>query len=280
MSVIVDPIAPYIALPRSSCDAIAAQLPVNFQEDYGLYFWDTGDSKYTKIVTSASNLTFRLRKDSSNTQSIDINVPFVLLSLTLEYPLVSQPTQYFPCMPTNGTYGLGRAFLQAAFVGVNWGDGVGSWFLAQAPGPNFPTTPSTAIIPAHATQIPGSKDSWEETWDGHWDVLSAPDPKETEPAASKHATNDSNGSEYAGGAGLSKGGKAGIGIGRTIAGMILIAIVVVILRRRRRQDATSNNAPSDTETKPDEPDTAESKPDIETGKMHELDQRRRNWHRD
>lgn len=78
-------------------------------------------------------LGFKFQKDSSNTHTIDIKVPFALLNLTLDYPLVDRPTPYFPCMPTNRTYGLGRAFLQAAFVGVNWGNGVGSWFLAQCP---------------------------------------------------------------------------------------------------------------------------------------------------
>jgi len=36
---------PYIYLPRSSCDAIAAKLPVSYNSDLGLYFWDTTSSQ-------------------------------------------------------------------------------------------------------------------------------------------------------------------------------------------------------------------------------------------
>jgi hypothetical protein len=36
--VYIDPLAVYLGLPKSTCDAIAAQLPVTFQAKYGLYF--------------------------------------------------------------------------------------------------------------------------------------------------------------------------------------------------------------------------------------------------
>lgn len=87
--------APYLDLPKSSCDAIAAWLPVTYNADLGLYTWNINDPRYTQIVSSPSVLSFVFRKDQTNTQNITINVPFALLNLTLEQPLVTSPVPYF-----------------------------------------------------------------------------------------------------------------------------------------------------------------------------------------
>jgi hypothetical protein len=136
-SVFVEAPVPYIYLPQSTCDAITQYLPVTFQKKYGLY---------KRIVSSPSFLSFTFRLSDSLSQNMTINVPFALLNLTLTAPIISTPTQYLPLQPgqgPNGAYQLGRAFLQAAFIAVNWqtagGDGDGAWFLAQAPGPNTPS---------------------------------------------------------------------------------------------------------------------------------------------
>jgi hypothetical protein len=156
LPVLIEATIPYLYLPGSTCDAIASQLPVTFQADYGLYFWNTSDPQYMRIVTSPSYLSFTFRMNRSDSQNMTINVPFKLLNLTLEEPLAHTPIQYFPCRPmTNGaSYTLGRAFLQAAFVGVNWqSDLNGLWFLAQAPGPNTPLDFQTRVLALH--QISG-----------------------------------------------------------------------------------------------------------------------------
>lgn len=155
-TVMVLPTEPYIYLPKSSCDSITAELPVTYHAKYGLYFWNTDDPDYERIVSSPACLAFTFPKDEVNTANITIKVPFMLLNLTLEAPLWLTPTPYFPCMPSDGPYSLGRAFLQAAFVGVNWHKGAGVWFLAQAPGPDYQSTPSTTVInPRTAGKAPG-----------------------------------------------------------------------------------------------------------------------------
>ena len=67
-----------------------------------------------------------------------IKVPFALLNLTLEPPIVPTPQQYFPCRSFyandgSGKCEFGKAFLKATFVGMNWGEN--KWFMAQAPEP-------------------------------------------------------------------------------------------------------------------------------------------------
>ncbi|KUJ23119.1 uncharacterized protein LY89DRAFT_693389 [Mollisia scopiformis] len=172
--VLIEATIPYLYLPGSTCDAIAAQLPVTFNSDYDLYFWNITAPNYTRIVTSPAYLSFTFRLNQSNSQNMTIKVPFSLLNLTLQAPLINTPTQYFPCRPLTdaGSYTLGRAFLQAAFVGVNWQTDLnGVWFLAQAPGPNTPSTAIVTSIGFSDTNLTTSSNQWIDSWKDSWTVL-------------------------------------------------------------------------------------------------------------
>ena len=235
LTVIVDPTNPYIYLPQSSCDAIAAELPVTYQPDYGLYFWDTSDPQHKKIVTSPSYLAFKFSKNSLNNEYITIKVPFALLNLTLEAPLVETPTPYFPCMATNSTPVLGRAFLQAAFIGVNWLHS-GKWFLAQAPGPDASFIVNTATMDENNPSVSGSSSSWEDTWKRQWVVL---------PTPSTIATNGTHlPTDTATDTGLSTIAKIGIIVGSVVGGALVLALICgcwIRRRRRQRQDPTDED---------------------------------------
>jgi hypothetical protein len=244
-NVIANVVDPYIYLPQSSCDAIAAELPVTHDPDLGLYFWNTKDPQYKKIVTSPSYLAFTFVKDNTNTQNITIKVPFALLNLTLEAPLVNTPTPYFPCFGTEGNYALGRAFFQAAFIGVNYGAGIvgiGNWFLAQAPGPGFSQT-SVTPIEESASELTGSGDSWEATWASHWSPLTVSNSTSGGKATATHnsttpvakATSPGVKSDVPESEGLSTGARAGIGAACGVAGLVSIALIVWWLVRRSRQ---------------------------------------------
>ncbi|KNG87404.1 hypothetical protein ANOM_004023 [Aspergillus nomiae NRRL 13137] len=215
---------PYIYLPHSTCEAIAAELPVTHHPDYGLYFWNTEDKRYSEIVSAPTYLGFTFSKKSLNNANITINIPFSLLNLTLDAPLVDKPTPYFPCMGTNGNYVLGRAFMQAAFVGVNWGPHQGSWFLAQAPGPNIPgTTTVTTINPSDNTVKSSSSDR-ESSWKGVWKEL---------PATSVSNLSTPTPSEDSGG--LSTGAKTGIAIAMAVAATVVAVFAVWWWLQGRRQ---------------------------------------------
>jgi len=237
--VLVEATVPYLYLPQSTCDAITKHLPVTFEADYGLYFWNTADPNYKVIVSSPAFLAFTFRANGSTSQNMTINVPFSLLNLTLSAPIRKTPTQYLPLRPSlgpSGSYALGRAFLQAAFVGVNWqtatGVGSGVWFLAQAPGPNTPSdNPPTSINPTD-NSIVGSTSSWKDTWKGAWTVLNSTNPPE----------DGSNQSKKTGG--LSHGAIAGIVVG-TIAGLSLCGLAAWCLHQRR----THSPKPSSDETR-------------------------------
>ncbi|RAK98074.1 aspartic protease [Aspergillus ibericus CBS 121593] len=230
LSVIVDPANPYLYLPQSTCDAIAAELPVTYQPDYGLYFWNTSDSQYSTITTSPSYLAFSFSKNNLNNEDITIKVPFALLNLTLEAPLVNTSTQYFPCMATNSTPVLGRAFLQAAFIGVNWLGG--KWFLAQAPGPDGSFIVDTMTIGDNDSTVPGTSNSWEDTWKNSWKVIAT---KSTTNPTSTSTTTDPQTSSSTDSKGLSTGVRTGIIVGSIVGGVSIIALFCVLCIRRRRQ---------------------------------------------
>lgn len=102
-----------------------------------------------------------------------IKVSFRLLNLTLESPLTTTPTPYFPCKPLDSSYGFwffGRAFLQAAFLGVDVEHDV--TYLAQAPGPAM----GKGDIKAFRADVAGPPETgliseFESSWRSSWTVL-------------------------------------------------------------------------------------------------------------
>lgn len=220
----VDPTVPYLYLPRETCDAIANELPVTFNKGLGLYLWERSKDGQDDISSSPAYLGVTFWRDGQNNRNMTIKVPFKLLKLTLERPLVHHNTSYFPCYPSESGFKLGRAFLQAAFVGVNWkkanSDGV--WFLAQAPGPSRGPSSSLEIAEGDDT-IQGSDSSWEASWASSWEPI---------------ASSDSASS-------LSTGAKAGVGVGCGIAGILLIGLAWFLFTRCRRSKATSDKVVDD-----------------------------------
>lgn len=222
----MNPGAPYLNLPNSTCDAIVKDLPVTYDAQKALYLWNANDPQYTKIVTSPTYLSFTFRGSSGN---LTINVPFQLLNLTLEAPLAATPTPYFPCQPpqAGGAYSLGRAFLQAAFIGVTWARGADQttqWYLAQAPGPDIDTNAQQSPI-TNGSPLVGLNRTWSDTWRGFWTPLptstantTVPPSPDSTSVSPKH--------------GLSGGAIAGIAIGGVCAAAIAVGVVILLFRCR------------------------------------------------
>lgn len=235
---------PYLYLPKSTCDAIASNLPVTYQSKYGLYFWNTNDPQYSRIVSSASFLSFTFRADDLPAGNLTVKVPWRLLNLTLTEPIINTPTQYFPCRPDTGnfqkTYTLGQAFLQAAFIAIDWKpqSPPGNWFMAQAPGPNIDSSPFTAAMQTGVSQLQSSGAAWEDTWTGHWTPLPS-DPSST-PSSQLASPSSASSSS------LSTGAKAGIGVGAAAAAIFLLLAIGALLfvRRRRRNKAVDEGSNS------------------------------------
>ncbi|KAI8957022.1 hypothetical protein F5Y11DRAFT_361193 [Daldinia sp. FL1419] len=200
----IDPCLPYLNLPRSTCDAIAAEIPVKLDDGLGLYLWDTASPDYTRIIQSPSVLTFTFVDPDSNLHKVNISVPFSHLNLTLDEPLVDKPTPYFPCnAASNSEYTLGRAFLQDAFIGANFYTAV--YFLSQAPGPNL-NSANVMAMDHNSRTIEASKNDWATSWNGYWTPL---------------PERDSN---------TSSGAIVGVAVGGMV-GLLLLAFVTFIALR-------------------------------------------------
>ena len=244
--------APYLNLPNSTCNAIAQELPVTYSSKYGLYLWNVDDPQYTKIITSPTYLNFSFPLSGDVSKTFAINVPFQLLNLTLDTPLSSKPLQYFPCQPpqdpNNQQYGLGRAFLQAAFVGVNWGDGRKQWFLAQAPGPHISSV--TDSQPIEDNQAPtNSGGSWVSSWNSSWTPLAATEGNGPS-VSSGNGPSVSTQTSAPNKNGLSGGAIAGIVVG--VVALIGIAFGVFVWWRKRASSSQSQIALMNEQEKKDE----------------------------
>ncbi|GAB1736120.1 hypothetical protein NU219Hw_g6170t1 [Hortaea werneckii] len=234
---------PYLYLPRSTCDAIAEYLPVTYNEDFDLYFWNTDDEAFEQIVTSPHHLTFTF--SDNNLVPRTIKVPFALLNLTLDQPLTESPTPYFPCRPTKVVEGgieprLGRAFLQAAFMAKV----ENTKFLAQAPGPNFDSESVNTISTGASTLDPADgAASWEDTWKGHL--------KEVTSKVGSNNTEDTGPSDpQSSDSGISGGAIAGIVVGVIVAVALVAGFILWQVRRRKKSRSADEQQQQQQEDEP------------------------------
>ena len=231
------PGVPHLYLPKDTCDAIASHLPVTYSLEFNLYFWDTETQAYNDIVSSPHHLAFTFASDNGDESTI--NVPFALLNLTLTSPIVSTPTQYFPCKPwtpDSTGYTLGNAFLQSAFLAQNWQQN--KLFLAQAPGPDF-LSASVQKIGYTDTTLTSARNppSWESSWSGTLKALPARS-SGSSPSPSATAKPEDNSP-------ISGGTIAGIVVGG-IAGLAIVGGLIWFCMRRRKQHPAHElpNSPS------------------------------------
>jgi hypothetical protein len=275
---------PYLYLPRETCDAIAAYLPVEYSADYNLYLWNTKDSAYEDIVTSPHYLSFLFTDDTKTTAHI--NVPFALLNLTLDLPLARKPTQYFPCSPWDdvrtASYTLGNAFLQAAFLSQHWQ--MNTTVLAQAPGPDYHEANVQAIPYDSDTTVGAATTAakWDETWQETLKGLASGSSSSSSGSSSSDSTTSANDSASTGSgtnndsdsssssSSPSGGAIAGIVIG-ALAGLSLIGGLLWFFLRRRRNNTNKpssepkhNRLPSNLDTDDDYHDSPRSQ-ELEAG---------------
>ena len=226
---VINPIVPYFFMSPQTCANIAQNLPVTFQPGIGLYTWDTNGSaaaQYQQIVQSPAYLAFVF--ESPGASNITIKVPFALLNLTLEVPIVSTPKQYFPCRPFyandgSGYYEFGKAFLQAAFIGMNWEQN--KWFMAQAPGPGVGASNVQPIGDADTSINSDPIGNFATTWAKDWTPISQ---------SGSGTTGDKDPGGNSSKAGLSTGAKAGIGVGVSFVGFALIGTLIYLVFRSSR----------------------------------------------
>ena len=249
----INPIVPYLFMSPETCAAVTENLPVALNSELGLYIWNTTDPQYERIVTSPAYLAFVFQKEGSGNHTIKVS--FQLLNLTLEAPIVPTTRQYFPCRPfraldNSGVYFLGKAFLQAAFIGMNWQQE--KFFLAQAPGPGVGGRNIKSIDPKDVAIGSDPIENFAVTWEREWNAPSDTHNDRnttTSPTTNGHEntsdtgisksltaipTGATNGEKDASVSGFSSKTKAGIAVG-VVVGVLAVAGAVLLFCIRGRR---------------------------------------------
>ncbi|KAF9873695.1 hypothetical protein CkaCkLH20_08805 [Colletotrichum karsti] len=224
--VIPNPVSPYIYLQPGVCEAIAGNLGLKYHNSTGLYLWESNrNGSVRDFINSPSYLGF-VFSDKAAT-NLTIKVPFKLLHLTLQPPLVESEVNYFPCKSVNasgtGLWQLGRAFLQAAFFAVDYDGGVS--YMAQGPGPGV----EQSVIQKFDDKV--IKTNPITTFSTSWSKFWAVTPLQEEGEDLRLNDKDN---------GMTTGGIAGIAVGS-----VAVLVAVSWLLRRLKKKRQGPEAPPD-----------------------------------
>jgi hypothetical protein len=197
----IDSTLPYLWLPDSVCDSMAALFRLTYDNTTKLYTVNQTAHDQNKVMNAT--ITFQLVNSVSSNDVVSIALPYSAFDLQATWPIYSNPVNYFPIRKSpNGNFVLGRAFLQEAYLIVDYERN--NFTVAQAAFSD--PMPSPTIVP-----ILAPKDS---TNGG-----ASPTPTLITPPAGS------------GSKGLGGGAIAGIAIG-AVAVLLLIATLIYYFRRQ------------------------------------------------
>ncbi|KXT10089.1 hypothetical protein AC579_8965 [Pseudocercospora musae] len=124
----IDSTVPGIWLPMEACRAFELEFGLAFDNDTQLYL--VNDTLHNSLLHRDANVTFTLAQAITGGPTVHITLPYAAFDLTAKAPFrgpdsstaVSNDTHYFPLFRAqNDTqYTLGRAFLQEAYISVDW----------------------------------------------------------------------------------------------------------------------------------------------------------------
>jgi hypothetical protein len=74
------------------------------------------EDQHSALLAANPSVTFVLADQESGGQTVSITLPYSAFDLMVEYPIVANPTYYFPLRKAENEtqYTLGRTFLQEA----------------------------------------------------------------------------------------------------------------------------------------------------------------------
>ncbi|KAL8921717.1 MAG: hypothetical protein Q9208_005647 [Pyrenodesmia sp. 3 TL-2023] len=222
-----NPSVPYMYLPQGICKTAAQYLPLTWDAGLELYTWNIGEDA-SRIIGSPAYMAFVLA--DIDAKNVTIKVPFQLLNLTLLPPIVDTPTQYFPCDPKkHGPYVLGRAFLQAAFLGFEFEHNLA--YIAQAPGPTMEQSIIKTYQPNSTSVIPNSLGTFASSWASSWKIL---DNDTTTNTSNSDGTTVSQPTSSSSGGGLPGGAAAGVAVGCVLGALAIVAAASFLWRKRKK----------------------------------------------
>ncbi|KAF2453424.1 aspartic peptidase domain-containing protein, partial [Lineolata rhizophorae] len=132
----IDSTTSHVWLPREVCDTFEDLFGLTYDEDTDLYL--VNDTMHEQLLDMNPTLTFKLGTSAftQTTNTTNIVLPYAAFDLQVGYPAYSDKRNYFPIRRgANDTqYALGRAFLQEAYLIVDYERG--NFTVAQASFPD------------------------------------------------------------------------------------------------------------------------------------------------
>ena len=242
---LIDSLVPDLWLPLSVCTAFEQAFGLQWNDTAG--FYPVNDTLHSRLTLLNPNVTFTLGASATQGNSVTIVMPYGSFDLTASAPLVNNQTRYFPLQRAqNDTqYTLGRAFLQQAYVFVDYDRS--SFTVSQA---LFPSTEvSSNLVSIYA---PGTGPTSNSTSD-------------VSSSTSSHSKT------------LGSGAVAGVVVAAVIVILAIVGVTTfIVLRRRRRQRAVAQaeeeQRNADVESKVDQQGNVFAKAELDSeGQRIELD---------
>ena len=121
----IDSSIPEIWLPKSVCDRFESAFGLEYHDGTGRYVLT--DQARDRLRELKPTLTFTIGADAvTGGNTTLIQIPYEAFDLQIGYPIFANATNYFPIRRANNEsqYAIGRAFLQEAYIGVDFESGI------------------------------------------------------------------------------------------------------------------------------------------------------------
>ncbi|KAF2172120.1 hypothetical protein M409DRAFT_62920 [Zasmidium cellare ATCC 36951] len=107
-------------LPQASCDLFADAFGLIYDSTTDLYL--INDTSHSQLTTQDPSVTFTISDTTNTTSTLNVVMPYSAFDLNASIPLYNTSTRYFPIRASANAfqYVLGRAFLQEAYIFVDW----------------------------------------------------------------------------------------------------------------------------------------------------------------
>jgi hypothetical protein len=116
----IDYTVPHLWLPTPTCDRIASAFMLQYDRKTDLYL--VNDTVHGELQKRNPTITIGLGATADPTQRVNIVFPYSAFDLQASYPIYNNATNYFPIRRAynESMYTLGRAFLQEAYLKVDY----------------------------------------------------------------------------------------------------------------------------------------------------------------
>lgn len=146
----IDSTTSQLWLPQNVCDLFAQAFGLKYDSYTGLYL--VNSTIHRQLTQMNPSVTFTVGSPSSSSSTTNIILPYAAFDLQAGIPLFNYSTNYFPLSvaANESQQVLGRAFLQEAYIFVDWEKN--NFTIGQAIHQNTTTNIVSVLPPSDSSQ--------------------------------------------------------------------------------------------------------------------------------